>query len=1560
MLRLVCVFVLLAALLAPAPVAPTQQSQSQSTQSYPITTLINAKWTQTPLYLEIAEYLADEQSGLFWDYVDGVTKLETALKDYDTESQQYNAALQLVKSHVSPPQLPLLKLVVSMHSLTPRIQTHFQLADELRSSGACEGSTFAQVGTELACSFADLQKKLGLPKAKDSLDSLVDTYSFDHIYPGSENNTRTVILYSDLGSSQFRSYHKLLEKEANLGGIRYILRHQLAKKDKRPVRLSGYGVELHLKNTEYKSQDDAPKPEAGGNSDENDATNESDVLGFDFKVLKQKHPNLKRNLDQLRQRLLQGNDEIAQLKAWEFQDLGLQAAAAIAEIQGDEALQILQYTAHNFPMLARTLLAHKVTDSLRTEVKYNTEAFGRSLNVAPPDGALFINGLFFDADTMDLYTLIDTLRSEMRVLESLHSNNVRGNLASSLLALDLTTSSKKEFAIDIRDTAVQWINDIETDAQYRRWPASVMDLLRPTFPGMLRNIRKNVFNLVLVIDALQPTARSLIKLSESFVIHQAPIRLGLVFDARDAKEETKDDYIAIACAFNYVSQKKDARAALSFLTDIYAAVGETKIVTKSDIVKQLTKEFTTLNANKAKEFLEEDSDYDYGRQLSEEFVQRLGFADKGQPQALLNGVPMPSSIVTADSDFEEAIFTEVMTQTANLQKAVYRGEMTDSDVAIDYLMNQPHVMPRLNQRILSQEDVKYLDINGVPSKQLSNVGALNKLSNRDMTATLMDNLRYFGGKKSSEEIGRANLQFLTLWVFADLDTEEGRTLLTHALEYVQSGQSVRLAFIPNTESASVKDSRNLNRLAWAAVQSLSPKEATDQVLKWLKKPKEKIEIQKKLQDILGSTELHLKMLRVYAQRVLGLNKSQRLVIGNGRLYGPLTIQETFDSADFALLARYSSLQYGDKVRQVLRESAQDVSSDFTSDTLLKLYASLLPRQTKTRFKLPADLKTDHSVVKLPPKEENLPHFDVAAILDPASRGAQKLSPILILIRQILNCQLNLYLTPVPQHSDMPVKNFYRYVVEPEVQFETHGERSEGPLAKFSGLPANPLLTQQLQVPENWLVEAVRAVYDLDNIKLRDIGGPVHSEFDLEYLLLEGHCFDAGSGAPPRGLQLVLGTKTQPTLVDTIVMANLGYFQLKSNPGAWNLRLRDGKSTDIYAISHAEGTNTNHPVGATDVQVLITTLRSQVIKLRVSKKPGMQQAELLSDDNEQAAQSGIWNSIASSFGGSNGNQAAADEDTETINIFSVASGHLYERLLRIMMISLLKNTKSPVKFWFLKNYLSPQFTDFLPHMAREYNFQYELVQYKWPRWLHQQTEKQRTIWGYKILFLDVLFPLNVRKIIFVDADAIVRANIKELYDLDLGGAPYAYTPFCDSRKEMEGFRFWKQGYWRSHLMGRRYHISALYVVDLRRFRKIAAGDRLRGQYQALSQDPNSLSNLDQDLPNNMIHQVAIKSLPDDWLWCQTWCSDSSFKSAKVIDLCNNPQTKEAKLTAAQRIVPEWKDYDAELKTLMARIEDHENAHGSRDAYDDDDDEDDYEGQLTGTTLPPPHEPKHGEL
>ena len=322
---------------------------------------------------------------------------------------------------------------------------------------------------------------------------------------------------------------------------------------------------------------------------------------------------------------------------------------------------------------------------------------------------------------------------------------------------------------------------------------------------------------------------------------------------------------------------------------------------------------------------------------------------------------------------------------------------------------------------------------------------------------------------------------------------------------------------------------------------------------------------------------------------------------------------------------------------------------------------------------------------------------------------------------------------------------------------------------------------------------------------------------------------------------------------------------------------------------------------------------------MQKKPDKRNEELLEADTQESQEGGLWDSLTATLTGSKKEDGEGDgEEDNTINIFCLASGHLYERLIKIMMLSSMRNTDAKIKFWVLKNFLSPSLKEFLPEYSRRYGFEYEYVQYKWPRWLNQQKEKQRIIWGYKILFLDVMFPLDVKKIIFVDTDQIVRADLTELRDLDLKGAPYGYTPFCDSNKDMEGFRFWKSGYWKNHLAGRPYHISALYVVDLARFRRIAAGDRLRGQYQALSQDPNSLSNLDQDLPNNMIHQVPIFSLPQEWLWCETWCDQASKVPAKSIDLCNNPLTKESKLDAARRIAPEWNLLDEEMRLLGEEI------------------------------------------
>lgn len=467
------------------------------------------------------------------------------------------------------------------------------------------------------------------------------------------------------------------------------------------------------------------------------------------------------------------------------------------------------------------------------------------------------------------------------------------------------------------------------------------------------------------------------------------------------------------------------------------------------VVQQLRSKFSSLSAKQADDIVSSDSEYDYGRQLAGEFLDRLGAVQPDRaPQVLLNGVPLPASQLNAD-DFEESILTEIMQQTPTIQKAVYKGELTDNDNAIDWLMQMPHIMPRLNQRILSPADsTRTVDMSGRPHDDLSNVKALLGLSVRDMTATLMANVRYFGSRHTLERINGRGVHFLTLWVVADLRHSAGRELLENSLRYMQSSGGIRVAFLPNTESSSSSNKNNdeydrLNRLVWAASQSLEPVEATTTVLRWLAQPKTaNADVPKNVADLLSSAELHMKMLRVYVQRALGLRAGQRAVVSNGRVIGPLNDNESFAQDDFGLIERVVSLQYADKVRKVLQDNENDeegngedvdgavesLNDDETadipldSDAIVRLAAILVPRQqSKSRFAVPKELRTDHTVVKLAPKQAGQPYFDLMAVLDPASKGAQKLAPILVLLRNIVNCEMRVVLAAVDKHSDMPVK-----------------------------------------------------------------------------------------------------------------------------------------------------------------------------------------------------------------------------------------------------------------------------------------------------------------------------------------------------------------------------------------------------------------------------------------------------------------------------------------------------------------------------------------------------------
>jgi hypothetical protein len=69
-----------------------------------------------------------------------------------------------------------------------------------------------------------------------------------------------------------------------------------------------------------------------------------------------------------------------------------------------------------------------------------------------------------------------------------------------------------------------------------------------------------------------------------------------------------------------------------------------------------------------------------------------------------------------------------------------------------------------------------------------------------------------------------------------------------------------------------------------------------------------------------------------------------------------------------------------------------------------------------------------------------------------------------------------------------------------------------PTAVFTGLPSEKILTLNMDVPEAWLVEPVKAELDLDNLRLADLGGKrtMTANFELESLILSGSCTDVAA------------------------------------------------------------------------------------------------------------------------------------------------------------------------------------------------------------------------------------------------------------------------------------------------------------------------------------------------------------------------------------------------------------------------------------------------------------------
>ncbi|KAJ7002680.1 UDP-glucose:glycoprotein glucosyltransferase isoform X1 [Populus alba x Populus x berolinensis] len=1567
---------------------------------------VRAKWEGTPILLEAGELLSKERKDIYWEFIDSWLHSQKEDDDSSTAKDCLKKIMKHGHALLSDTLASLFDFSLILRSASPRLVLYRQLAEESLSSFPLLDDSFSNnasgglaktndtnemkrsdpllvrrnpeipggkccwvdTGAALFYDVADLLLWLHSPTgmAGDSFQQ-PELFDFDHVHFESLSGSPVTILYGALGTDCFKEFHSALVEAAKQGKVKYVVRPVIPSGCESKVgrcvavgasdslNLGGYGVELAMKNMEYKAMDDSAIKKGVTLEDPRTEDLSQEVRGFIFSKILERKPELTSEIMAFRDYLLSSTISDT-LDVWELKDLGHQTAQRI--VHASDPLQSMQEINQNFPSVVSSLSRMKLKDSVKDEITANQRM------IPPGKSLMALNGALINIEDIDLYLLVDMVQRELSLADQFSKLKVPHSTIRKLLS----TASPPESSmirVDFRSSHVHYLNNLEEDAMYKRWRNNINEILMPVFPGQQRYIRKNLFHAVYVLDPATSCGLESVDMILSLYENNFPMRFGLILysskfikkatirglhlSAEENDGETEEDISSLIIRlFIYIKESYGTPTAFQFLSNVNRLrmesdssddVPETHHVDGAFVETILPKVKTPPQDILLK--LAKEQTYKELSQESSMFVFKLGL-NKLQCCLLMNGLVFDSS--------EEVLMNAMNDELPRIQEQVYYGQINSHTDVLDKFLSESGIS-RYNPQIIAEgkakprfisltsgvlggksvvNDINFLHSPGTVDdvKPVTHLLAVDITSKKGINL-LHEGIRYLieGSKgarlgvlfSSSQDSDLPGLLLVKVFEITTASYSHKKNVLSF-LEHLCSfyEQKYILASSVAAESTQtfmdkVYDLADANELPQKAYKSILSEFSADKVKKQLNKVSQ------------------------FFYLLLGLESGVNAVITNGRVMFPGD-EGTFLSHDLHLLETMEFKQRVKHIGEIIEEVQwQDVDPDmltskFVSDIIMYVSSAMAMRERSSesaRFEI---LNAEHSAVIID-NENSSVHID--AVVDPLSAAGQKVSSLLRVLRKYVQPSMRIVLNPMSSLVDLPLKNYYRYVVPTMDDFSSTDLTVNGPKAFFANMPLSKTLTMNLDVPEPWLVEPVIAVHDLDNILLENLGDTrtLQAVFELEALVLTGHCSEKDH-EPPRGLQLILGTKSNPHLVDTLVMANLGYWQMKVSPGVWYLQLAPGRSSELYAFREGgDGSQEKH----LSKLITINDLRGKVVHLEVVKKKGMEHEKLLisSDDDNNSQRKGThdsWNSNlfkwASGFIGAGGlskkNESGLMEHEKrgrhgkTINIFSIASGHLYERFLKIMILSVWKNTQRPVKFWFIKNYLSPQFKDVIPHMAQEYGFEYELVTYKWPSWLHKQTEKQRIIWAYKILFLDVIFPLSLERVIFVDADQVVRADMGELYDMDIKGRPLAYTPFCDNNRDMDGYRFWRQGFWKEHLRGRPYHISALYVVDLVKFRETAAGDNLRVFYETLSKDPNSLANLDQDLPNYAQHTVPIFSLPQEWLWCESWCGNATKSRAKTIDLCNNPMTKEPKLQGAKRIVSEWVNLDSEARQFTAKI------------------------------------------
>ncbi|KAG5518112.1 hypothetical protein PMAC_003298 [Pneumocystis sp. 'macacae'] len=1454
-----------------------------------INTYLTASFNVPPFVNLFLETVASQNESLFFPLLDAISK-EKYMMLSKLNFNNYNYLRNLVydygiiKDNIS---LSILDYALALQSSAPKIHAYYNyyndviVSEMINRNFTLECKNWILFNERQYCDIDEFLKSMDIENGNFKPVTLL---SFDHIFDNDKNSDSPLaILYADLSSDNYVTYHSFLYKKAKSGDLKYVFRHKPGHFNSNDsLYLSGYGVEASLKRTDYLVMDDRKIIE--DMYEKMAPQSYSSEFNSNFFSL-----NIQEN-------------EIKLLTNAELKELGFSVTQFVMESKAP--LETLNYILQDFPKYASYLSTIKINKKTLKMLTLNYKYFN------PGETLFFINGLEISPDNINGFSLLKYLRKEYDLILSLQNLGLSLEKAKSLItdkAIFDLFNMVLNVRFDFRDTynggnVILWLNDIENDPIYMHFSDDIYQYLDELPSGELHTIRRNLHHVIIPLDFSKRFDMIFFRDIFFFIQRLFPIRFGILPVWQDPKD------IFLVKIFYYLFTTYGINSAIEYMLflDLDSRHNETVLSRNYKFIlfkydQDIKMEDLDINnimkSKKIEQYI----------LRTKEWSSRLNI--ENDDFLIVNG-----KFLEKKQNWGDLLFDTFMTDINVIRKKIVEKSLTNNINILDCLLEDAiyrrdsYIHPvgkiikslNLNDYIFDQKNAKFSSINENLNTELS------------------------------------------LWLIADFDTKKGLEFAKFALEYIIEHPYTSLRFLHNPKLTNKSNFDCFSSFLFLLNEkNIDITESTlDYIQKLLNNYNSNVTVNKEVEypyfilNMYNSSELLSSSIKakLYWEKMKDqLDKLEFLpgefgLLANGYVIGPLLESYDFLLDSFKLLGEFHHFSVISKLKTITKRL--NIKNSRHKMFFPVLYSIILSYIVSEKHDFSYFLQFGRNKIytltqKLTPSltfgDQKNSAFEIKVVLDPLNEISQKLVPVLKVLEQIEGVYLELYLNPLQQISKLPINRFYRYVLQSSDLIY--------PNAIFERLPISNLYTINYDFPGSWIVTQKRSIYDLDNLLLSDLFSRKIKEivviYELKYILIEGHAEEIGLKTPPSGIQLALKTKNNIFVTDTIVMSNLGYFQFKANPGVFKIDVITKENHDIFEISKISdkfGFNSDN----FKKEIILESFEGLTIYTKFIRYPrkdkvlNLEELDKFHKSNDFELENITSKFMQSQHSSGSTTDTSAKKSHAEINIFSIASGHLYERFLYIMILSVLKHTKYTVKVWFIENFLSSSFKNFLPYIANEFGFQYELITYRWPYWLRSQKEKQRQIWGYKILFLDVLFPLELNNIIFVDADQIIRTDLKELVDMDLQNAPYGYTPMCDSRKEMEDYRFWKKGYWKSHLKGKPYHISALYVVDLKKFREIAAGDILRQHYQILSQDPESLSNLDQDLPNNLQDVLPIFSLPQNWLWCKTWCSDESLKDAKTIDLCNNPMTKESKLERARNQVPEWNEYDKTVANLIERI------------------------------------------